>query len=94
MRMLNRLQSYCFFPEPPKKNRIIIVSSSSFCPDRILYRVWKESNTVECGKKVKPNKTETKPSAHNGLFQLLTPNDVAPVSERLALLQAEFILRT
>ena len=35
MRMLNRVQSYCFFPEPPKKNPIIIVSSSSFCPDNL-----------------------------------------------------------
>lgn len=35
MRMLNRVQSYCFFSESPKKNRIIIVSSSSFCPDNL-----------------------------------------------------------
>ena len=80
--MLNRMKSYCFFFEPPKKKQIIISPSLSFYPDRIsisgLERkkhrgVWKES------------KTEIKPSVHNGLFQSITPNYIPPSLE-----EAEF----
>ena len=79
--MLNRMQSYCFFFEPPKKKPIIISPLFSFCPDRISISGLERKKHLEYGKKVKPNKTEIKPSVHNGLFQSITPNYIPPSLE-------------